>query len=576
MEVTKDNFNDELPAILKSIEKAAFVSIDGEFTGLSNENIKNSALDTQAERYLKNRDTASKFLLVQFGLCAFHYDEKNGKFSSEAFNFYVFPRPFHRNLAPDSRFMCQTSSIDFLINQNFDFNKLFKSGISYLRLSEVNKIKENISERQQIRKNQTPNAGVSDQVPPDQREFISDIEKKFATWLKDSKNTEKLTIDNCNAYQRRLIYNCVKPKFIEDFNFHLETVKGKNEMIVTKMDESEQKKLEQDRDQQDFDELQDAIGFTKVVQKIIDSKKIVVGHNMFLDLLYTMHQFVTPLPENYDEFKIQVRENFPKILDTKLMASTSPLKEEIPHSSLEELVKILSVAPFKMAKMASGNYKIGDENGKYHEAGYDAFITGLCFIAMSNKLANYSEKNPKENVWPNDKYLSPFFNKVNMMRIMDISYLNLAEKEEIPDRSHVFHVTFPVDWKIPDLLNLFSPFGSVSVSWINENSAYVSLREHVANVKSVVMSTLNCSSIYKIVPYDVHKKMEMIVNNSKLSDENQTGITPMLENSSPFKIEAIQKKRSAETEPETFKRSKSISDPKEEKLFESIDWDQEK
>ena len=27
---------------------------------------------------------------------------------------------------------------------------------------------------------------------------------------------------------------------------------------------------------------------------------------------------------------------------------------------------------------------------KYHEAGYDAFITGLCFIAMSNRLGALS------------------------------------------------------------------------------------------------------------------------------------------------------------------------------------------
>ena len=127
MEVTNSNFAEKLPIIEKAIEEADFLAIDGEFTGLSsggNES-KNSPLDTAADRYAKNAQNVNKFLLVQFGICTFHYDAKKKVFTNRAFNFYVWPRPYMR-IAPDVRFMCQTSSIDFLIQQNFDFNKLFK------------------------------------------------------------------------------------------------------------------------------------------------------------------------------------------------------------------------------------------------------------------------------------------------------------------------------------------------------------------------------------------------------------------------------------------------------------------
>ena len=50
--------------------------------------------------------------------------------------------------------------------------------------------------------------------------------------------------------------------------------------------------------------MDEAVGFCKVIHKISESKKIVVGHNMFLDILYTLQQFVAPLPEDYDEFKV--------------------------------------------------------------------------------------------------------------------------------------------------------------------------------------------------------------------------------------------------------------------------------
>lgn len=47
--------------------------------------------------------------------------------------------------------MCQTSSIAFLANQDFDFNKLFKYGIPYLRASEEEKLVKRLEEKQKIK-----------------------------------------------------------------------------------------------------------------------------------------------------------------------------------------------------------------------------------------------------------------------------------------------------------------------------------------------------------------------------------------------------------------------------------------
>lgn len=59
------------------------------------------------------------------------YDKEADIFKQSAYNFYVFRRPINKNI-PDMRFLCQSSSIDFLSNQGFDFNKLFKEGINFL------------------------------------------------------------------------------------------------------------------------------------------------------------------------------------------------------------------------------------------------------------------------------------------------------------------------------------------------------------------------------------------------------------------------------------------------------------
>lgn len=102
MEVTNKNFSEKLPLIEASIDDAIFIAIDGEFTGLNCKDDAISGLDTPSERYSKVQKTTTRFLLVQFGLCTFHYDPDKKVYSNRAFNFYVWPRPFNK-AAPDPR-----------------------------------------------------------------------------------------------------------------------------------------------------------------------------------------------------------------------------------------------------------------------------------------------------------------------------------------------------------------------------------------------------------------------------------------------------------------------------------------
>ena len=113
MDVTALNFDEKLAYIENSIDESIFLSIDSEFTGLNIDKHQISGLDTLDERYEKSRISTTQFLMVQFGLSTFHYDVQKRSYSNRTFNFYVWPKPLHRR-APDRRFLCQTSSIDFL------------------------------------------------------------------------------------------------------------------------------------------------------------------------------------------------------------------------------------------------------------------------------------------------------------------------------------------------------------------------------------------------------------------------------------------------------------------------------
>lgn len=50
------------------------------------------------------------------------------------------------------RFLCQASSLDFLSRQNFDFNKLIRDGVSYLKSDDEKRLREAIDEKRELRR----------------------------------------------------------------------------------------------------------------------------------------------------------------------------------------------------------------------------------------------------------------------------------------------------------------------------------------------------------------------------------------------------------------------------------------
>ena len=205
-------------------------------------------------------------------------------------------------------------------------------------------------------------------------------------------------------------------------------------------------------------------------------------------------------------------------MDTKLMANTAPLRQEIVNSSLEELVRTTSLPPYEMPEVpaqdeSSGysdqserwcelvNFMYSKKLTRYHEAGYDALITGRCFLSLCQRLGRLAGSGGSGRILPNSPLLQPYLNKVSLtflhwvilallwmilislfqvhlMRIQDIPYMNLGGADLEPSRDHVFHLRFPKEWKTYDLKQLFQErFGDVQVAWIDDTQAFVALRE---------------------------------------------------------------------------------------------------
>ncbi|XP_074014941.1 poly(A)-specific ribonuclease PARN isoform X4 [Numenius arquata] len=472
MEVIRSNFKDNLNKVYEAIEESDFLAIDGEFSGIS--------------------DGPSVSALT------------NG-----------FDTPEERS-SPDVKFVCQSSSIDFLANQGFDFNKVFRNGIPYLNQEEERQLREQYDEKRSQANGAgslayfSPNATKCPvTIPEDQKKFIEKVVEQIEDLLKNEEK-ESLELEPCTGFQRKLIYQTLSWKYPKGIHVEtLESDKKERYIVISKVNEEERKRREQQKQAKEQEELNDAVGFSRVVHAIANSGKLVIGHNMLLDVMHTIHQFYCPLPDDLSEFKEVTSCVFPRLLDTKLMASTQPFKEIINNTSLAELEKRLKEVPFSPPKVESAegfpSYDTASE--QLHEAGYDAYITGLCFISMANFLGSFLSP-PKNHVSARSELIEPFFNKLFLMRVMDIPYLNLEGPDLQPKRDHVLHVTFPKEWKTSDLYQLFSAFGNIQVSWIDDTSAFVSLSQ--PEQVQIAVNTSRYAESYRIQTYAeyVEKKHE--------------------------------------------------------------------
>ncbi|XP_056890770.1 poly(A)-specific ribonuclease PARN [Takifugu flavidus] len=509
MELTRRNFKECLNTVYSAIEEADFLAIDGEFSGISdgpNVSALTNGLDTPEERYTKLKKHSMDFLLFQFGLCTFKYDQTKSKYIIKPFNFYVFPKPFNRT-SPDKKFICQSSSIDFLASQGFDFNKVFCNGIPYLNQEEEAQLREQTEERRNQQANGvgtpsyiSPSSSKGPaHVPEEHKEFINKVIEKVEALFSGTEKT--LVLEPCTGFQRKLIYQTLNWKFPKGLHVEtIETQKKERFIQVSRVDEEERKRRKQQKLEREQEELNDAVGFSRVIHAISQSGKLVVGHNMLLDVMHTIYQFYCPLPEDLQDFKEVTMCVFPRLLDTKLMASTQPFKEMISNTSLAELEKQLKESPFKppQVETAEGFPSYDAAKEQLHEAGYDAYITGLCFISMTNYLGSFLTP-PKAYISARSKLIEPFFNKLFLMRIIDIPYLNITGPDLQPKRDNVLYVTFPKEWKTSDLYQLFSAFGNIQVSWIDDTSAFVSLSQ--TDQVQIAMNTSRYAESYRIQTY---------------------------------------------------------------------------
>ena len=98
----------------------------------------------------------------------------------------------------------------------------------------------------------------------------------------------------------------------------------KKSPVVSNVDE-EKKNLDilsqKQQIEQEVEELyQSELGFTRIVELLINAKKPLIGHNMIYDVAFMFKQFLQELPINFVDFVNTWRANFPMLYDTKVLS----------------------------------------------------------------------------------------------------------------------------------------------------------------------------------------------------------------------------------------------------------------
>ena len=408
MEIVCSNYEKEEKKIISLIKESDYISFDLEMTGIENDK-NNIIFDTPKNRYIKYKKTAEKYSIIQFGLTIFIREKTNpNQYNCYPYNFYLFQNANDLKALSQDNINFEIKSMIFNSNGKIDFNKWISEGIYYLNKKQYRQLYKNITENNLNNDNFYMDTTFMEQKPAD-KELAENTIKEIKENFIDAKiNANSYIIDSMPKF----ILYYIKQKLPNNLYFKENCKAFRNWCtLLTKFNSQEEKEdlyksdiLGQLRDlehKKGFKKIIDAI-FNKVVygsmdldeksdQDIIKKTKLI-GHNMSLDLMFIIANLGDSLPDEYIEFKKVIKNNFENIYDTKLIFEEFK-KNEINRNNnliIKDIKSVLdNMYPYLKSRF-NNSIKFVIQNGdqqfkeeQFHSAGYDSYITGICFLYMT-------------------------------------------------------------------------------------------------------------------------------------------------------------------------------------------------
>ncbi|KAK7744414.1 hypothetical protein SLS62_010138 [Diatrype stigma] len=386
MDVSRQNLYSTLPNMLSLAQHARFVAIDLEMSGISVHNAgSNSSITSPQKAYSQAKKAAEVFTIIEIGLTFIQYDEGSSQYSTKTFNIPLSPEmpyghvPYHiahgltQRLDRIAGF--SMSSLKFLKDNRFDLNKSFNDGCFYLGRHE-----------EKIARQWVHSLRPRHEQPRNEKASNDDIDfSTLSTEYNSFYARARLTIEDMIVRPNRqgnttatihdsgfkdlttlhlsLVMHLVREEF-QQCKVLPPTTSPVREIRVQVTDESSQpedpdiaQKLQQVEYIVGLRYLFEALaggslppriqqhwacpaqpqqgpgaytGFnlnfdvTRCEEALRKSRPIVVGHNLFYDLVFIYRTFFGPLPDNLDDFLLEIHQLFPRIVDTKYLATRKP------------------------------------------------------------------------------------------------------------------------------------------------------------------------------------------------------------------------------------------------------------
>ena len=455
MELVSKDFDKFEEDIINRIENSDYISFDLEMTGIENEK-NNSLIDTSENRYLKYKKTSEKYSIIQLGLSLFK-QIKNPNNPNEIlyecypYNLYIFPNSKDLKELSQDNMNLEIKCMLFNRRGKIDFNKWINEGIHYLNEKQYRELYKKITENNINNDNFHLNINHLDQKTFDYELAQKTIEDIQLNFLKQGRMYANSYIIDCMP--KFLLYY-IKTKLPKNLYFQENFKMRRNwcTLITGYKTQEEKDELYKNDILNQLRELEHKKGAKKIFDAIFNKriygninldkeninnininkrKKILIGHNMSLDLLFIISKFGEKLPDEYISFKQLIKTNLECIYDTKYLFEEyknsvynsnnciikeikSVLNNMYPYlkSSFGELIKI-------KIKLKEDIFK--EEN--YHSAGYDSYITGLCFLYLKYAMRNnnFLEENKNKIFLMNSLYKSMDINKDEDEYIAEVS-----------------------------------------------------------------------------------------------------------------------------------------------------------
>ncbi|XP_064303028.1 poly(A)-specific ribonuclease PNLDC1 isoform X2 [Phalacrocorax carbo] len=534
MEVGAANFQWRLPRLRGRLRRAAFLALDMEFTGLHStfpQNNEPSLFDSPAERYLKARQSVQRFTVTQLGLAIFS-NENSNKYVVHVYNFFLFPSTLG---VTDVEFTLSASSIQFLSHYGFDYNKFLKDGIPYM-----NEVQEKILSQHLL-------AGSWKVSSVLDRDVLKKAIDEVTCWIAAAEEEETMILQDLSGYQmfevqlvlrqalqnvwtqplgdkkvrwkhgpfenRVSIQTAAKyldmevlvlgallegPSLSSDFLRSLLQYFHKNvQVMVKKVSPQHRQLLENspsDCCQKEFI-LLSARGFTNLFQTLVKAKKPLVGHNMLMDLMHLHDKFYQPLPESYEEFKRNIHNLFPVLIDTKTV--TKSIWKQCPFPRVSNLLEVYAVLCSNLnpkdptcpvIDLASDCSRYAEKKSP-HEAGYDAFLCGSVLLRSAHLLLCRSTDDAVEADPSFSHYLTVlavYLNKVNVIR-GGVSSINFSG-EDVPCQHPPLLVVHVRGWPGLNERQIYQEFKALcrfDVRWLSKNQ-FILLSNKFNHVRRVL------------------------------------------------------------------------------------------